>query len=96
MACNEYILIYSGMDKCQRAKEGVAIFIKGKYKNQIQSCKYVSERFLVLSMDMDHVQIHASEDCKTLVDREKFYVEPHQVIDSNPVTERIIILFNFN
>lgn len=48
---NDYLVIYSGVEKQTRAKEGVAIAVSVKYQNNIKECTYVSSRILVIKME---------------------------------------------
>lgn len=46
LRCEEYILIYSGKDKKERATSGVGLLLHEKYENNIQDKEYISDRIL--------------------------------------------------
>ncbi|XP_072392397.1 uncharacterized protein [Diabrotica undecimpunctata] len=80
----EYLLIYSGVPKQERAKEGVAIMIKTKYKDQIKECQYISQRILLVKIRangkiINTIGICAPDDCKPDSDKEEFYDELNEL-----------------
>lgn len=42
----EYILVYSGKDKNERATSGMGLLIHERYVNNIQDTKYINDRIL--------------------------------------------------
>lgn len=65
----DYIMIYSGVEKQTRAKEGVAIAVSVRYQSNIKECNYVSSRILVLTMEaegqiLNILSIYSPEDNK--------------------------------
>ena len=53
---SQYIVVYSGVVKNERAKEGVAIAIKVRYRDCIRDCKYISSRILVVGLNTGHTK----------------------------------------
>lgn len=65
----DYLVIYSGIERQERAKEGVAIAIHTKYQNKVVECRYISSRILIVTMQTGHqkiniLSIYAPEDNK--------------------------------
>lgn len=98
---SNYILIYSGVPKDQRAAAGVGILISRKYKNNLESCHYISERIIHVKIALDQqklnvLSIYSPEDGKPKQQTETFYEELQNTLDSIPNTEPIILLGDFN
>ncbi|XP_043496495.1 craniofacial development protein 2-like [Polistes fuscatus] len=97
----EYIVIYSGVEKSERAKEGVAIALHKRYINQIESCQHISSRIVLLKLLTDSsplniLSIYAPDENKAKQKREDFYKELERIIESLPPRERVVILGDFN
>lgn len=96
------MLIYSGVEKQERAKEGVAILIHNKYKSNIQKCSYVSSRILVVTIcteshqKMNLISVYAPEDNKPRHERERFYEELQDTIESLAPDDMLLVLGDFN
>lgn len=98
---DDYLVIYSGVEKQTRAKEGVAIAISRKYQANIQDCSYVSPRILVVRMEAEDqtlniVSVYSPEDNKPKQERESFYDQLQNTIESLPNDQQSIILGDFN
>lgn len=52
MVYADYLICYSGVNKEERARAGVGIAIYNKYKDQIEECRYTSERIIVATRDV--------------------------------------------
>lgn len=101
MWLGEYLLIYSGVERNERAKEGVALMIHKKLAHNIQICKYVSERIIVTKLKSDNgsiniVGIYSPENCKPEDVRNKFYEKLQETVDTIPKSEITILLGDFN
>lgn len=48
----KYIHIWSGVDRSDRARAGVSILVSNKYSKKIKNIQEVSERFIVLEVEM--------------------------------------------
>ncbi|XP_043499919.1 uncharacterized protein LOC122522697 [Polistes fuscatus] len=97
----EYIVIYSGVEKSERAKEGVAIALHKRYINQIERCKHISSRIVLLELltdlsPLNILSIYAPDENKAKQKREDFYKELERIIESLPPKERVVILGDFN
>ncbi|XP_056629873.1 uncharacterized protein LOC130440638 [Diorhabda sublineata] len=74
---NMYTLIYSGVNKEERARSGVGILLHKKCKEHIESRQYVSERIECVKITTDRkklnvLSIYSPEDCKIHNERENF------------------------
>ena len=73
-----YIQIYSGVNKDQRAKCGVSLLIKKKYKKCIKERKYIDERIVQVQMqlnghDVNILGIYAPNEDADENQKENFY-----------------------
>ncbi|XP_057671201.1 craniofacial development protein 2-like [Diorhabda carinulata] len=98
---DDYMVIYSGVSKDERAKEGVALAIHKKYTNSIEECQYTSSRILIVKLRtetqlLNIISIYAPEDNKPKQERESFYEQLQNITESLPQNESIIILGDFN
>lgn len=50
----DYILVYSGVDRHERAKEGVALLVHNKHKLNIDRCQYISSRIIVVTIQVEN------------------------------------------
>lgn len=93
--------MHSGVNKEERAKEGVGLLIKSKYKDAIKTCQYINSRILQILMETHDTKIHiisvyAPEACKPLQEREIFFNQLQQAVDKIPSNEMLILLGDFN
>ncbi|XP_045480919.1 uncharacterized protein LOC123685307 [Harmonia axyridis] len=71
-----YILVYSGVDRHERTKEGVALLVHNKHKLNIDRCQYISSRIIVVTIHMENqkrmniISVYAPEDNKPKKGRE--------------------------
>lgn len=94
----EYIVIYSGVENHERAKEGVAI---AKFQKCIQKCNYISPRILSVRLNtreqnVNIISIYAPEDNKRRTDRESSFNQLQTTIDQIPHDQPTIFLGDFN
>lgn len=97
----DYILIYSGVEKEKRAKEGVGLLIHNKFKSNINNVSYISSRIIAVSINtgnqkLNVISIYAPEDNKPQQEREGFYDQLQDTIESITPNETTIILGDFN
>lgn len=98
---NNYVLVYSGVEKGTRSKEGVGLMISRKHQASINECEYISSRILKVSMDAHSTKVHvvvvyAPESCKAKHEREQFYEELQDILEKIPSHETLIVLGDFN
>ncbi|XP_044749781.1 uncharacterized protein LOC123310378 [Coccinella septempunctata] len=97
----EYIFIYSGVNKDERAREGAAIALHNKYKDCIGECQYISSRILTVKLhigdqELYMISAYAPEDNKMKQVREEFYDQSQGVVESIPQRKPVIMLGDFN
>ncbi|XP_030754777.1 craniofacial development protein 2-like [Sitophilus oryzae] len=99
---DDYLVIYSGVEKQTRAEEGVAIAVTRKYQSNIRDCSYLSSRMLVVRMKTEDqklniVSVYSPEDNKPKQERKSFYNQLQNTIQSLPSDQqKILILGDFN
>ena len=83
-----YLQIYSGVSKDQRAKCGVSLLIKKKYKKCIKEWQYINERIVQVQMrlnghDVNIIGVYAPNDDADDKQKEKFYRTLGCMMDKN-------------
>lgn len=101
MWLGEYLIIYSGVERDKREKEGVALMIHKKLTQNIQECKYVSTRIVATKLrsqkqNINIIGIYSPENCKPEEERTSFYETLQKTIDAIPQNETVILLGDFN
>ncbi|XP_056643832.1 craniofacial development protein 2-like [Diorhabda sublineata] len=96
-----YILIYNGKNKNERATSGVGLLLHESYENQIRNIIYVNDRILQATINLQksrptHISIYAPDSSKTQADIDIFYQTLQTVLDGIPNHDGIIILGDFN
>ena len=99
--CEDYILIYSGKPKQERAKSGVGILLHEKYEQCIENIEYVSDRILQASLKINNVITHiistyAPDIGKPIEDSQNFYQLLQETLDKMGNTDKVIILGDLN
>ncbi|XP_030750930.1 craniofacial development protein 2-like [Sitophilus oryzae] len=97
---NNYILIYSGVPKDQRATSGVGVAINDKNEQNIESIEYVCDRILRVKIMSDQpihiISVYATDINKPEEMSMDFYENLQSVIDKIPRHEKIILLGDLN
>ncbi|XP_044766150.1 craniofacial development protein 2-like [Coccinella septempunctata] len=101
MWLGEYLLIYSGVERDRRAKEGVALMIHKKLTQNIRECKYVSSRIVATKLrsqgkKVNIIGVYSPENCKPEAERTSFYETLQETIDTIPRNETVILMGDFN
>jgi hypothetical protein len=96
-----YILIYSGKDKHLRASSGVGILLHEKYEDSIENIEYVNHRILKIALKIENtltniISVYAPDITKPLEEIEEFYTQLEHIISEVPVSEKLIMLGDFN
>lgn len=96
----DYLLAYSGVERNERAKKGVAIMFHKKLVDHIIDITYVSARIIHAKLLLDRkrtniISIYAPENCRPQDVREEFFNSLQHVLDSHK-NEATIILGDFN
>lgn len=98
---NDYIHIYSGVNKEFRAKKGISIAVLKKYKNNIKSWSCVSENLLTVDfkikgIEMVVVGVYAPNDNAPELEKDKFFNQLTTVLDGIPNRKDVFLLGDFN
>jgi endonuclease/exonuclease/phosphatase family metal-dependent hydrolase len=99
---NNYILIYSGKCRSERAHSGVGILLNEKYEHTIKDdIDYVSDRILRVTLSINNTSVHlisiyAPDICKPREETEEFYNKLQDTIEHLPSSDKVIILGDFN
>ncbi|XP_030753808.1 uncharacterized protein LOC115880664 [Sitophilus oryzae] len=97
---NNYILIYSGVPKDQRATSGVGVAINDKYEQNMESIEYVCDRILRVKIMFDQpihiISLYAPDINKPEEMSMDFYENLQSAIDKIPRHEKIILLGDLN
>ncbi|XP_057667223.1 craniofacial development protein 2-like [Diorhabda carinulata] len=98
---DNYIMIYSGVPKETRAKEGVAILVQKRLTIQIEECKYESKRNVAIRMRLGEelvniIGIYAPENNREQNIRERFFEDLKTSINDMPSKGSMIVLDDFN
>ena len=79
-----YIHLFSGVKKYERAKRGVSVLINKKWKGSIKNCESIDERILKLGMNiwgykLTIIGIYApNEDSGTTI-KDEFFANPKKL-----------------
>ena len=98
---NGYIHIYSGVPKEERARSGVSIAIKNRYKKNITSWEQISDRILKVQMELkSHVVIivvaYAPNDDADMVSKDVFYVELTKSLEKVSDRKELLLVGDLN
>ena len=98
-----YIQIYSGVSKDQRARCGVSLLIKKKYKKCIKEwqCVYTDERLVQVQMrlngyNVNIVGVYAPNDDADDKQKEEFYNKLRLITDYISSRQEIVIIGDLN
>lgn len=97
-----YIVIYSGKNKEERASSGVGIIVHQKHQNKIVNASYVNDRILHVTMTLNKnkrthlVSVYAPDTSKPQEAKDEFYYILQHTIDQIPNSDEIIILGDLN
>jgi exonuclease III len=96
-----YIQIYSGVSKYQRATGGVSILINKKYKKCINEWQYIDERIVKVQMrlnghDVTIVGVYAPNDDADDKQKDNFYNKLCSITDNKSSRKELIILGDLN
>lgn len=97
----DYILIYSGLSKDQRAQAGVGMLIHEQLHHPIQNIEYDNEELLQTTMKLDKgilhiISVYAPDISKPKEIREQFYLDLQDLLDQIPHRDQICIMGDFN
>lgn len=98
---NEYLHIYSGVPKDQRARCGVSIVLKKKFKNMIKSWDTVDERLIwinlnIHSYDLTIIGAYAPTENDKMDNKTEFYDKLTTLLESIKSRSEIILMGDLN
>ena len=98
---NNYILIYSGKERNERAKSGVGLLIHKKYEQHITNIAYINDRLIHATLEIqkkqiDIVSVYAPDISKPKVEREEFYNQLDVLLNTIPRENKLILAKDFN
>lgn len=96
-----YVLVYSGRDKHERAQAGVGLLIHTKYAKHLDNVRYISDKLLLVTLKLQRTVLHvisvyAPDMNKPREERELFYEHLQQALDTIPRGDKLLILGDFN
>ena len=97
----DYIMVYSGKQKTERASAGVGLIIHNKYMNNIDNIEYISERILLVTLKFPKAKwtilsLYAPDIAKPKEIREEFYEELQNIVSQIPKENLLIMLGDLN
>lgn len=98
---DDYTLIYSGVSRDKRGHSGVGLLIDRKYKDHIEKEEYISDRILLVTLNVNKENIHlisvyAPDISKDRAERESFYEELQEAVDRIQAKDKIVIMGDLN
>ena len=99
---DNYILIYSGKKREERASSGVGILVHQKHKDKIAHTSYVNDRIVLITMIFNKrrkthlISVYAPDINKPQEMKDEFYYVLQHTIDQIPNDDEIIILGDLN
>ena len=96
-----YLHFYSGVPKETRAKQGVSILVKKRYKRNITTWEAINENMINLHVNMFGKKlcilgIHAISDDENILIKEDFWGKLSEVIAEIGNSRKILIVGDFN
>jgi len=97
----DYIMFYSGVNKHERAKRGVAIAVHSKHKSKITSWEEIDDRIMTVELkkngyDIVVVGVYAPTDDAEVLVKDQFYEALTQVLTKINPQKEIFILGDLN
>ncbi|XP_045467858.1 craniofacial development protein 2-like [Harmonia axyridis] len=98
----DYIFIYSGKGKHERATSGVGLMVHGKLEANIENVIYVNDRILQAifkfqDTSITHIiSVYAPDISKPSEEKDAFYEDLQRVLDGIPGKDEIMLLGDFN
>ncbi|XP_072765165.1 uncharacterized protein [Anoplolepis gracilipes] len=98
----DYILIYNGRNKNERAASGVGLLIQDKLEENIKDITYFSDRLLQTTLQLHKtkttyvISTYAPDINKPKEERDKFYDDLQSMLNSIPKQGEVVIMGDFN
>nr|XP_018899691.1 PREDICTED: DC-STAMP domain-containing protein 1 [Bemisia tabaci] len=96
-----YLLIYKGVDKSERAHAGVGMLVHKNLIDNIIDIDYISERILKVIIylgreKLNLISIYAPDTSRGKPERDTFYESLQKVIDTIPAREKLVMMGDWN
>jgi exonuclease III len=97
----EYLHFWSGVDKSKRAKSGVSLFIKTKYRKNIRDYECINDRCIKLTMkifgqDIIFLVVYAPTNDATVKEKDDFYEMLTAQMDIVRSNQELILMGDLN
>ncbi|XP_072039074.1 uncharacterized protein [Amphiura filiformis] len=98
---NNYVLIWSGVEKNKRAKHGVGFVLHPEVAKNITETEYISERIMKLQIRQDgknttYIQIYAPcNDSYTDEEKDDFYDQLSDIIQGVNLDDNLLVMGDF-
>lgn len=98
---DKYMLIYSGVNKEKRAQGGVGLLIHRKFEGNISNVKYINENMMLVTLKIKNnllnvIPVYAPDITKIKEEKDTFYENLQDLLDTTKNGEKTIILGDFN
>ncbi|XP_072051780.1 uncharacterized protein [Amphiura filiformis] len=99
---NDYVLIWSGVDKNKRAVHGVGFYLHPELAKNIMEVDYISERIIRLRIQQEkevttYIQVYAPcNDSYSDEDKDTFFEELSDVINSTKNQDMLVVMGDMN
>lgn len=98
---DDYIFFWSGVAKTTRAKSGVAVLLKKKWKKNIINWREINDRIIQITMDihgikLDIIGTYAPNNDAPVIDKINFYDDLRETVDKCPDGHELLIMGDFN
>lgn len=99
---SNYILIYSGKNKNERASSGVGFLVNEKFEHSIKAVEYISDRLLMITLNIKpykethYISVYAPDITKPQEEKDQFYDELQEILNNIPPKDEVIILGDLN
>lgn len=95
------VCIHNDVDKDKKGKEEIGLLVHKKFENNLEDVKYMPERILATKLTIDKIKlniisVYEPEDCKSNLDKEKFYEDLQSIVNAISNTEHWMLTGDFN
>lgn len=99
--CGDFIHIYSGVPKSQRAAKGVSILIRKKYNNKITSWETINERLATLNLSLKGHRIviiaaYGPNEDDTQPNKDAFYDQLNEILSRTGNQRETMVMGDLN
>ncbi|XP_055389945.1 uncharacterized protein LOC129618936 [Condylostylus longicornis] len=97
----DFVFLYSGKDKNERAQSGVGVLINKKFENSIWNVQYINDRLIMVTLSYNTCNLHmisayAPDINKPIEEITEFYDKLQELMDTIPESDKLVIMGDFN